>query len=131
MSQITESAQFTTLLNVSASQTSKLLLFGALDPFSSAGEDWQNTVIIIKYSETVWANSEDPDQTAPQGANSVYVNVVRHSVILDHYVSGYHLHLLDALLQLEFVFYMKTDVSPLLERFSFIQKVRFWYSKGV
>ena len=33
--------------------------------------------------------------------------------------------------QLEFVFYMKTDVSPLLEWCSFVQEVRFWYSKGV
>ena len=33
--------------------------------------------------------------------------------------------------QLEFVFYVKTDGSPLLEWCSFVQKVRFWYSKGV
>ena len=33
--------------------------------------------------------------------------------------------------KLEFVFYVKTDVSPLLEWCSFVQKVKFWYSKGV
>ena len=31
---------------------------------------------------------------------------------------------------LEFVFYVKTDVFPLLEWCSFVQKVRLWYSKG-
>ena len=33
--------------------------------------------------------------------------------------------------KLKFVFYVKTDVSPVLEWCSFKQKVRFWYSKGV
>ena len=37
----------------------------------------------------------------------------------------------ESVTQLEFVFYVKTDVSPLLEWCSFVQKVRFWYSKGV
>ena len=36
-----------------------------------------------------------------------------------------------SIVQLEFVFYVKTDVSPLLEWCSFVQKLRFWYSIGV